>query len=232
MARTHPRAAIRGLTRKAAQRVTVPIYRRGAAQLARPIQGGRGSSQWSGSENPATPHEITAFFFRGNACTRRRQKPQSRGSLCLCAERRERAKRAGRLSAADCASLLILPAGLLTREFDKDVVKLQFSASRRPTRRVGLQPLQNLPAASQVDPRRLFPRPSARDCPTNGGLTNAAPPEPIDGRRAATEPTDDPACARAAHHTARRHAPSPRPRRDPPFCSSELPHECHTKNAS
>jgi len=28
-----------------------------------------------------------------------------------------------------------------------------------------LQPLQNLPAASQVDPRRLFPRPSARDCP-------------------------------------------------------------------
>jgi hypothetical protein len=97
VARTPPRAAIRGLTRKAAQRVTVPIYRRGAAQLARPIQGGRGSSQWSGSENPATPHEITAFFFRGNACTRRRQKPQSRGSLCLCAERRERAKRAGRL---------------------------------------------------------------------------------------------------------------------------------------
>ena len=40
------------------------------------------------------------------------------------------------------------------------------------------------------------------------------PPEPIDGRRTATEPTaDDP--ARAAAHTARRHAPSPRPRRDP-----------------
>ena len=45
------------------------------------------------------------------------------------------------------------------------------------------------------------------------------PPEPIDGRRAATQPTDDPACARAppAAHTARRHAPSPRPRCDPPF---------------
>jgi hypothetical protein len=53
------------------------------------------------------------------------------------------------------------------------------------------------------------------------------PPEPIDGRRTAMEPTDDlahappttpPAAthrARAAHHTARRHAPSPRPRRDP-----------------
>jgi hypothetical protein len=66
------------------------------------------------------------------------------------------------------------------------------------------------------------------------------PPEPIDGRRTAMEPTDDlahappttpPAAthrARAAHHTARRHAPSPRPRRDPPFCSSELPHECLT----
>ena len=66
VARTHPRAAIRGLTRKAAQKVTVPIYRRGAAQLARPIQGGRGSSQWSGSENPATPHEITAFLFRAS----------------------------------------------------------------------------------------------------------------------------------------------------------------------
>jgi len=66
VARTPPRAAIRGLTRKAAQRVTVPIYRRGAAQLARPIQGGRGSSQWSGSENPATPHEITAFLFRAS----------------------------------------------------------------------------------------------------------------------------------------------------------------------
>ena len=40
------------------------------------------------------------------------------------------------------------------------------------------------------------------------------PPEPIEGRRTATEPTaDDP--ARAAAHTARRHAPSPRPRRDP-----------------
>jgi hypothetical protein len=35
-------------------------------------------------------------------------------------------------------------------------------------------------------------------------------------------------CAHAAHHTARRLAPSPRPRRDPPFCSSELPHECLT----
>ena len=42
----------------------------------------------------------------------------------------------------------------------------------------------------------------------------AAPPEPIDGRRTATEPTaDDP--ARAAAHTARHHAPSPGPRRDP-----------------
>jgi hypothetical protein len=91
-----------------------------------------------------------------------------------------------------------------------------------------LQPLQNLPAASEFDPHRPFPCPSARDCPTNGGLTNAAPPEPIDGRRAATQPTDNPACARAAHHTARRHAPSPRPRRDPPCCSSELPHECLT----
>ena len=47
------------------------------------------------------------------------------------------------------------------------------------------------------------------------------PPEPIDGRRAATEPTDDPRCARAraAHLTARRLALSPRPRRDPPFGS-------------
>ena len=39
---------------------------------------------------------------------------------------------------------------------------------------------------------------------------------------------------RAAHLTARRHAPSPRPRRDPhvhprrPLSSSELPHECLT----
>jgi hypothetical protein len=107
----------------------------------------------------------------------------------------------------------------------RNVVDPQFLYSRRPTRRVGLQPLRNLPAASEFDPRRPFPCPSARDCPTNGGLTNAAPPEPIDGRRAATQPTDNPACARAAHHTARRLAPSPRPRRDPPFCSSELPHE-------
>ena len=37
------------------------------------------------------------------------------------------------------------------------------------------------------------------------------PPEPIDGRRTATEPTD----SRRAAHTVRRHAPSPRPRRDP-----------------
>ena len=29
-----------------------------------------------------------------------------------------------------------------------------------------MKSLQNLPAASRVDPRRLFPRPSARDCPT------------------------------------------------------------------
>ena len=54
--------------------------------------------------------------FGRRVSTRRRQKPELRGSHCLCAERREKAKRAGRLSAADCASLLILPAGLLTRE--------------------------------------------------------------------------------------------------------------------
>jgi hypothetical protein len=76
-----------------------------------------------------------------------------------------------------------------------DVVDPQVLYPRRPTLRVGLQPLRNLPAASQFDPRRPFPRPSARDCPTNGGLTNAAPPEPIDGRRAATQPTVNPACA-------------------------------------
>ena len=211
MARTHPRAAIRGLTRKAAQRVTVPIYRRGAAQLARPIQGGRGSSQWSGSENPATPHEITAFFFRGNACTRRRQKPQSRGSLCLCAERREKAKRAGRLSAADCASLLILPAGLLTRKMGRNVVDPQFLYSRRPTRRVGLQPLQNMPAASQVDPHRLFPRPSARDCPTNGGLT-IMPPRP--SQSTGDAPRRSPPTIRGARRPP--HRPPPRTVTAPP----------------
>ena len=45
-----------------------------------------------------TKSQLSSFWRR--ACTRRRQKPQSRGSLCLCAERREKAKRAGRLSAA------------------------------------------------------------------------------------------------------------------------------------
>ena len=83
---------------------------------------------------------------------------------------------------------------------------------RRRTRRAAVARRPTTPRTSRVDPRRLFPRPSARDCPTNGGLTNAAPPEPIDGRRAATQPTDDPAVR------ARRppHRPPPRTVTAPP----------------
>ena len=137
---------------------------------------------------------------------------------------------------------------------------------RRRTRRAAVARRPTTPRTSRVDPRRPFPRPSARDCPTNGGLTNAAPPEPIDGRRAATQPTDDPRCAPpttppAATHrhrapdatrlfvppscrtnASRAHAARANrreTRRDVAhrrsgvrtFCSSELPHECRT-NAS
>ena len=62
------------------------------------------------------------------------------------------------------------------------------------------------------------------------------PPEPIQGRRTATEPTaEDP--ARAAAHTSRRHAPSPRSRRDPHVHprhdrTTPLPHECLTSRPS
>jgi len=106
-----------------------------------------------------------------------------------------------------------------------DVVEPQFSVFRDTTRGVGLQPFQNLPAASQVDPRRLFPRPSARDCPTNGGLTNAAPPEPIDGRRAATQPTDNPRCAPPTSPPAATHrhrAPDATRLVVPPSCRTNI----------
>ena len=92
-----------------------------------------------------------------------------------------------------------------------------------------MQSLQNLPAASKFDPRRLFPCPSARD--TNGGLTNAAPPEPIDGRRAATEPTDNPRCAPPTTPPAATHrhrAPDATRLVVPPSCrtnASRMPHE-------
>jgi len=78
---------------------------------------------------------------------------------------------------------------------------------RRRTRRAAVARRPTTPRTSRVDPRRPFPRPSARDCPTNGG-----PPEPIDGRRAATQPTDDPAVR------ARRppHRPPPRTVTAPP----------------
>ena len=75
-----------------------------------------------------------------------------------------------------------------------------------------MQPFQNLPAASQVDPRRLFPRPSARDCPTNGASRMSPRANRRETRRDGAHRRS---AVRAAHHTARRHAPSPRPRRDP-----------------
>jgi hypothetical protein len=60
------------------------------------------------------------------------------------------------------------------------------------------------------------------------------PPRP--SQSTGDAPRRSPPTIRGVHaaHTARRHAPSPRPRRDPhvhprrPFCSSMLPHECLT----
>jgi len=96
-----------------------------------------------------------------------------------------------------------------------------------------LQPFQNLPAASQVDPRRLFPRPSARDCPTKWRPHEyAAPPEPIDERRAATQPTDNPRCAPPTSPPAATHrhrAPDATRLFVPPSCRTNatrrMPHE-------
>ena len=96
-----------------------------------------------------------------------------------------------------------------------------------------MKSLQNLPAASRVDPRRLFPRPSARDCPTKM-VPHECRPARANRRETRRDGAHRRSAVCAAHHTARRHAPSPRPRRDPhvhprrPFCSSMLPHECLT----
>ena len=109
-------------------------------------------------------------------------------------------------------------------------------ANRRETRRDAAH-RQSAVRAAHLTARRHAPSPRPRrdppfvppSCRTTATRMphEPMPPEPIDGRRTAMEPTGDlahappttpPAAthrARAAHHTARRHAPSPRPRRDP-----------------
>ena len=62
------------------------------------------------------------------------------------------------------------------------------------------------------------------------------PPEPIDGRRTATQPTDDPACARADTHRHRAPDATPTSTRAALFVPPELPHgltsQCHPSQST
>ena len=92
-----------------------------------------------------------------------------------------------------------------------------------PTIRRARAPPTTPPAASHrhraPDATRPFVPPSCRTSQCRPSQSTADAP-----RR--SPPTIRGARAPPAAHTACRHAPSPRPRCDPPFCSSELPHEC------
>ena len=85
------------LTRKAAQRETVPIYRRAAARATCLKKGGRGSSRWSGHQWASEPLARNCSNHRRRAKTRNHRRPQPRGSHRLCAGRKERERRAGPL---------------------------------------------------------------------------------------------------------------------------------------
>lgn len=92
---------------------------------------------------------------------RSRRGPQPRGMQRLCAERMEMETRAGRLSAADCASPLDLPAAVPTLEPRADIRRPAPDAPRRTHRRVPDPPKVALAARARSSAPRA-PRRGAR----------------------------------------------------------------------
>jgi hypothetical protein len=113
-------------------------------------------------------------------------------------------------------------------------------AATQPTDNPRCAPPTSPPAATHRhrahDATRLFVPPSCRMNATRRMPHEPMPPEPIDGRRTATQPTDDPACARAATHRHRAPDATPTSTRAALFVPPELPHgltsQCHPSQST